>query len=219
MNGAEPEGDDEGGAPEADSTRFGLVGKETGNAGEATGQSVLQIAAEEVFLEEPNGNKTGNPEEGVAKGFRAEEQTSIDDQQSGFKENEDEYRDGKQSEDNANKKAGGFLSAAEAVDIHGTSLDLRHDPGDKNDREKGSHLGEENGQRAGLMPHDVRRDEVRGSQKKVEKEDEGEEQQDSDQQTPSGAETVWTEEDARRRGWSGEVFSFGGGLRQKRLPL
>lgn len=78
------ERDDEGRDPEADRTRIGGAWKIPDETGEATSQRVLEIAAEEIFLKESDGEEAGNPEKKVVKNRRTEEQSAVDNEQAGL---------------------------------------------------------------------------------------------------------------------------------------
>src|SRR5208282_842912 len=101
-------------------------------------------------------------------------------------------------------------SAAEAVNGVGALLDLRHDPSDEEGREEEEGFTDQQVWRGGYVrggPRGFGSRRVELVADDVYTDDEGSHERDEDEEAPTGAETVFAEEDRvtsrRRRGWDG----------------
>ena len=201
---AEEDGKDEGRGPEAERGAVASLERPFVDAGEAAGQSVLEVAASEVLLEQANHEEAEEPECAVTDCSRAEEETAVDDEEAGLPEGEDEEGETGDSPGEAGEEVGEFACAAEAVDGVGATLDLRHDPREKEDHGEGDRLVDECGGEAECAGGAWVL--VRGGVKLVADDVHGKhhhgKERDEDGEAPAGAEAVCADEDVAESGWA-----------------
>jgi len=95
---AKAERDENSGSPKTESAAVrGLLEDASIKTGEATGESVLQITAEEEFLKESDGEEAGNPGSSVTENVATKEQATVDNKQAGFDEQENKQGEKKDS--------------------------------------------------------------------------------------------------------------------------
>jgi hypothetical protein len=114
---AEPkeDGEDDGCGPEAQGcTVAGLKGPLV-DAGEAAGESVLEVAAREVFLEQADLEEAEQPECSVTENVAGKEQAPVDNEESGFPEGQNEEGKTGDPPGLAGGKVGELAADAEAV--------------------------------------------------------------------------------------------------------
>ncbi len=168
------------------------------NGSEAAREGVLDVAAKEVLLQEADEEKTEQPKGAVAKDTASKEETSVDDEEAGFSEDEDEERKERRSPGEAGEEAGGLVEAAEAVDSDGAALDLRHDPGDDDDPDELKALdGEQKRGSCGSVLVVLQVDQMQREREW------GGEENDEEEQAPAGAQAFVAEEDAAQGAGSG----------------
>lgn len=215
MAGAEEDGKDQGGAPEAECCAVGSLEGPAVEAGEAAGECVLKIAAGEVLLEQTDDEKAYEPYCRVAENVAAEEKAHVDDEEAGLPEDEDEHREKDGSPEGSDKEERQLALAAEAVDADGAALDAGHDPADEGYDEEGNGLGDDGEEGGGIGPHGsgcACRQKVDQVSEESGGADEQEEKNDECQKTPAGTEAVLTDEDAvEGRGRNGGLGRAGGG--------
>src|SRR6185312_11470894 len=132
-------------------------------AGEATGEGELEVAAGEVLLQQADDEEAEQPERAVVEGVVAVEEDAVDDEQAGLPQDDDEQREADGAPGEAGEEEAGLAASAEAVDGGGAGLDLRHDPGDEDGDEEGNGLDGDHAQgREGLRG--LALDRMRGKQ-------------------------------------------------------
>src|ERR1019366_2987890 len=131
VNEAEEDRDDDGRGPKAQGEAVPRFKSPPIDAGKAAGKRVLHEAAREVFLQQADEEKAAQPDRSETGNVAGMECGPVNNQETRF--HQDQYENGKAgySPGKAGKKARKLVAAAEAVDGVGASLDLRHDPGDK----------------------------------------------------------------------------------------
>src|SRR5208283_3738818 len=105
-------------------------------AGDTAGEGVLEVAASEVLLVQADQEKAEQPDCSVTENVAAKEQAAVNHQEASLPEGQDEERETGDSPGQAGEEVRELAAAAEAVDGVGASLDLRHDPGDEQDRQE-----------------------------------------------------------------------------------
>src|SRR5208283_1845775 len=140
--------EDDGGSPETERfavarhTRVRLEGP-TVKAGKAARERVLDVTAREVLLKQTDQKEADQPDRSVTENIAAKAQAAVDDEQACLPEGQDEQGKADDSPYESGEKARNLTAAAKAIDRVGTALDLRHDPGSKQDREEGDGFVEE----------------------------------------------------------------------------
>lgn len=194
---SEEDGQDDGGSPEAERFAVARFKSPPVNAREATRECVLDVAAGEVLLKQPDQEKAEQPHCPVTEYIAAKEEAAVDHEQSRLPQGQHKKGKTDDSPAESGEKVRNLTAAAQAVDGVGTALDLRHDPGDEEDRDQGDRLVEEHQHdrhvRGDLLDVwslrvDLAADEVCSGENNCEHSDE-------DEQAPASAEAVFADED------------------------
>jgi hypothetical protein len=140
---AKEDREDGGCGPEAQNcTVAGLEGPFV-EASEASGESVLEVAAGEVLLEQADQEEAEQPDSSVTEDVAAEEQAGIDDEKASLQECKDEKRETGDSPGKASEEVGEPALIAQAINGGRALFDPRHDPGNEEGCEEGDGLGNE----------------------------------------------------------------------------
>src|ERR1017187_4637182 len=136
---AEEEGQDHGGSPETERLAVARFKSPPAKASETAREGVLEVAAAEVLLEQADQKEAEQPHAPATKNIAAKEQATVDDEQTGLPEAQNEEGKTDHSPGESGEKVCNLTAAAKTIDGVGTALDLRHDPGDEehDEQEKG----------------------------------------------------------------------------------
>ncbi len=83
------DGENDGGGPESQGHAVPGLERPLVDAGEAAGESVLEVAAREVFLKQADLEEAEQPDCSVTENVASKQQAAVDDDESGFPEGQD----------------------------------------------------------------------------------------------------------------------------------
>jgi hypothetical protein len=159
----------------------------------------LQVAAGEVLLEQAHQEEAEQPDCPVTENVAAVEQAVIDDQQSGLPQRDDKQRKTSNTPAQTGQKVlWEFRPAPEAIDRVGAPLDLRHDPGNEEDNQKGDERAAQRTRSGQFRASGLRRlcsGRMEFVTNDVCTEDQGSKKSDENEQAPSRPQSVLPHED------------------------
>src|ERR1039457_5664463 len=128
-----------GGSPETERSAVARFKSPPVETSETAREGVLEVAAAEVLLEQADQKEAEQPRGPVTKNIAAKEQATVDDEQTGLPQAQNEEGKTDHSPGESGEKVCNLTAAAKTIDGVGTALDLRHDPGDEehDEQEKG----------------------------------------------------------------------------------